>query len=162
MQLRRLVILAAACIAVVGSLAPARAADVMVMGPWARATPPGAKVGAGYMTLHNAGAAGDRLVSASSDVADHVEIQETSIDNGVTKMRELPRGLEIPAGKAVELKPGGYHLMLMGLKQPLKAGEMVKAIVTFEKAGAMPVELKVEAVGASTGAPSGGAGHDKH
>ena len=124
----------------------AHAADISFVHPWARATPPGAQVGAGYVTLQNKGAA-DRLVSATVDVVDHVEIHEMSMDGGVMKMRRLPSGLELPAGKSVELKPGGYHLMLMGLKQPLKVGETVKATMTFEKAGAVPVELKVEPMG---------------
>ena len=147
---------AAAAVVLMGQ--PAQAGDVMVMSPWARATPAGAKVGAGYMMMHNGGAAADRMVSAATDVADHVEIHEMSMDNGVMKMRQLPGGIEIPAGKMVELKPGGYHLMLVGLKQPLKVGETIKATVTFEKAGAVPVELKVEPIGA--GAP--GHEHDKH
>lgn len=125
----------------------AQAADIAVAHPWARATPAGAKVGAGYVTLQNNGSATDKLVSATADVADHVEIHEMSMDGGVMKMRQLTSGLDLPAGKSVEMKPGGYHLMLMGLKQPLKVGETVKATMTFEKAGAMPVELKVEPMG---------------
>lgn len=131
--------------------APAYAADVMVMKPWARATAPGAKVGAGYMVLHNGSASADRLVAATAEAADRVEIHEMSIDNGVMKMRELAKGLDVPAGKDVELKPGSYHLMLMGLKQPLKAGETIKGTVTFEKAGQTPVEFKVESMGAQSG-----------
>ena len=138
-------------LALVASAISAQAADVMVMNPWARATPPGASVGAAYMTLHNEGATEDRLVSATTDAADHVEVHEMSMDNGVMKMRQLTDGLKIPAGKAIEMKPGGYHLMLVGLKQPLKVGESIKAIVTFEKAGAVPVEMKVEPIGASGG-----------
>ena len=139
-------------LAVAGIVCSAQAADIAIVHPWARATAPGAQVGAGYVTLQNSGAAADKLVSATADVADHVEIHEMSMDGGVMKMRQLPTGLEIPAGKSVELKPGGFHLMLMGLKQPLKSGETIKGVMTFEKAGAVPVELKVEAMG-------GGAGH---
>lgn len=138
-------------LALVASAVCAQAADVMVMNPWARATPPGASVGAAYMTLHNEGATEDRLVSATTDAADHVEVHEMSMDKGVMKMRQLTDGLKIPAGKAIEMKPGGYHLMLVGLKQPLKVGATIKAIVTFEKAGAVPVEMKVEPIGASGG-----------
>ena len=147
--MKRAVLLAAAFIAASGVAAGAFAADVTVTAPWARATPPGAKVGAAYMSLRNAGAAGDRLVSAATEVAERVEIHEMSMDNGVMKMRQLTGGLDVPAGKTVDLKPGGYHLMLIGLKQPLKAGETVKATVTFEKAGAVPVELKIEQMGAA-------------
>ena len=142
-------ILFAAAFALAASAA--QAADVMVMHPWARATPAGAQVGAAYATIENKGAAADRLVSATADIADHVEIHEMSMADGVMKMRQLTGGLELPAGKAVELKPGGYHLMLIGLKHPLKVGETIKGTLTFEKAGAMPVELKVEPIGAGAG-----------
>ena len=142
--MKRVVLIGAA---LVGFAASACAGDIAIVHPWARATPAGAKVGAGYVTLQNNGGAADRLVSATADVADHVEIHEMSMDGGVMKMRQLPAGLDLPAGKSVELKPGGYHLMLMGLKQPLTTGATVKATMTFEKAGAVPVEMKVEQMG---------------
>ncbi|MFT4097879.1 MAG: copper chaperone PCu(A)C [Rhodoblastus sp.] len=125
----------------------AHAGDISLDHPWSRATPAGAPVGAGYVTLKNVGGAADKLLSATADVAGKVEIHEMSMDGGVMKMRPIA-GLEIPAGKSVELKPGGYHIMFMGLKQPLKAGDTIKGTLTFEKAGAMPVEYKVEAMGA--------------
>jgi copper(I)-binding protein len=124
--------------------------------PWARATPPGAQVGGGYLKLTNQGEAPDRLVGAKSNVAGRVEIHEMSVTDGVMKMRELPDGLAIAPGATVELKPGGFHLMLMELKQPLAAGSPVKATLTFEKAGSIEVELKVEPIGA-TPAPHDGA-----
>ena len=134
----------------------AHAGDIALDHPWSRATPAGAPVGAGYVTLKNAGAATDKLVSATApDVAGKVEIHEMAMDNGVMKMRPI-NGLEIPAGKSVELKPGGYHIMFMQLKHPLKAGETIKGTLTFEKAGAVPVEYKVEAMGAG----KAGGGHD--
>ena len=131
----------------VGAGALAHAGDISLDHPWSRATPAGAPVGAGYVTLKNSGAAADKLLSATADVAGKVEIHEMSMDGGVMKMRPV-NGLEIPAGKSVELKPGGYHIMFMGLKQPLKAGDTIKGTLTFEKAGAVPVEYKVEAMGA--------------
>lgn len=138
----------------------AHAADIAIDRPWSRATPAGASVGAGYVTLKNSGAAPDKLISASApDVAGKVEIHEMTMDNGVMKMRPV-QGVEIPAGKSVELKPGGYHIMFMGLKKPLKAGESFKGALTFEKAGTAPVEFKVEAAGA--GKPSDHGGHSSH
>lgn len=122
--------------------------------PWARATPGGATVGGGYLVVKNSGATPDRLVSVASPVAGRVEIHEMAMTNGVMTMRPLPDGLAVPAGGSVALKPGSYHIMFMGLKQPLKEGEMVEGTLTFEKAGALPVKFKVEPVGA------GGAGHD--
>ena len=130
------------------------AGDITLDHPWARATPAGAKVGAGYVTLKNTGSAGDSLVAATADVAGRVEIHEMAVVDGVMKMRPV-KALTIPAGKSVELKPGSYHIMLMELKQPLKAGDKVTGTLTFEKAGTIPVEYAVEAMG-------GGAKSMKH
>ena len=109
----------AACVAM-----PAQAEDVTVgplkiSAPWTRATPKGAGVGGGYMKITNTGAAPDRLVGGSSDVSGRFEIHEMSVDNGVMKMRLLAKGLEIKPGQTVEFKPGGYHVMFVGLKRPL-------------------------------------------
>ena len=121
--------------------------------PWARATPGGATVGGGYLVLKNTGATADRLVSATASFAGKVEIHEMAVTNGVMTMRPLPDGLAIPAGGTVTLKPGSYHIMFMQLKQPLKEGETVDGTLTFEKAGTVPVQFKVESLGA------GAAGH---
>jgi len=115
---------------------------------FARATPPGATVGAGYLTIRNTGAAPDRLVSVTFATAERVEIHEMTEKDGVMNMRELSGGLEIPAGGTVELAPGGTHLMLMGLKQPLVAGATVKAKLKFEKSGEVEVEIAVRPLGA--------------
>jgi periplasmic copper chaperone A len=134
----------------VGVSTNAIAADIALDHPWARATPAGAQVGAGYVTIKNTGAAPDRLVSATSDVAGKVEIHEMTMADGVMKMRAV-NGLDVAPGKSVELKPGGYHIMFVELKQPLKAGDSIKGALQFEKAGIVPVEFKVEAMGASGG-----------
>jgi periplasmic copper chaperone A len=139
--------------------APARADDVKagdltISQGWARATPRGAKVGGGYLTIQNGGSAPDRLVSASTDVAGKVEIHEMTMSNGVMKMRPLEKGLTVEPGKTVKLAPGGYHLMLMDLKNPLKQGEKVPVTLDFEKAGKVGVSLDVEGVGAQ--GPAGG------
>jgi hypothetical protein len=133
--------------------APAQAADVTagslkISAPWARATPNGASVGGGYLSITNTGTTPDRLTGGSSDVASRVEIHEMSMDNGVMKMRLVAGGLEIKPGETVTLKPGGYHVMFTGLKQPFKPGEDIKAKLTFEKAGKVAVDFKVEGVGA--------------
>ncbi|MEX2034365.1 MAG: copper chaperone PCu(A)C [Xanthobacteraceae bacterium] len=119
-----------------------------VKNPWARATPKGAAVGGGYMTITNTGTTPDRLVGFSSPAAGKFEIHEMTMDDGVMKMRPLAGGLEIKPGQTVEFKPGGYHLMFMGLKQPFEKGKWVKGTLTFEKAGKVEVEYAVEAIGA--------------
>jgi len=121
---------------------------------WARATPPQAKVGAVYLTVAG-GSAADRLVGVASPVAGKAEIHEATSDNGVMKMRRVDGGLAVPAGKKVELKPGGYHVMLMGLKQQLKEGETVPLTLTFEKSGRREVEARIGKPGAMSAADGG-------
>lgn len=129
-----------------------KAGSIEIDHPWSRATPGGASVAAGYFVLKNTGAAGDRLVSATAPFAGRVEIHEMAVKDGVMTMRPLPAGLEIPAGATVALKPGGYHLMFLDLKTPLKEGTKVDGTLTFEKAGTVAVQFQVDAVGASGGA----------
>jgi len=125
--------------------------DLTVTSPWTRATPGGAKIAGGYLKITNNGSSADRFVGAKSDVTGHVEIHEMSMTDGVMKMRPLPNGLEIKPGQTVELKPGGYHLMFMDLKQPLKQGDTFKATLRFEKAGSLDVNFNVNALGAASG-----------
>jgi copper(I)-binding protein len=128
-------------------------AQVSVENAWSRATPPGAKIGAGFMRLRNAGAA-ERVVGASSPVAGRVEMHVTVREGEVMKMREVS-AFEIPAGGTFELKPGGAHLMLMDLKRPLKPGDKVPLTLKLEKAGELKLELTVEAMGARAPAHRG-------
>ena len=121
-------------------------AQVSVEKPWSRATPPGAKVGAGLMRLRNAGAA-DRVVGAASPVAGSVEMHITVRDGDVMRMREVT-SFEVPAGGSFELKPGGAHLMLVDLIRPLKKGEKVPLTLRLEKGGELKIELTVEELGA--------------
>ncbi len=123
--------------------------------PWSRATPPGARTGAGYFVLTNTGSADDKLVSASSPAAEKVEVHEMSIKDGIMNMRRVDV-LTIPAGGTASLSPGGYHLMLMGLKAPFKEGQMIPVTLTFEKGGPVEVELQVDKMGAT--GPAHGAG----
>lgn len=132
--------------------------DITVSAGWSRATPAGAKVGAGYVTMTNTGREPDRLVSASSDLADVVEIHEMSMRDGVMVMRPVEEGLPIVAGQTVALTSGGYHLMLTGLKAPLVEGKSVAVTLQFERAGKMAVLLDVLGVGAQgPGGPQGAA-----
>ena len=109
---------AAALFALLGAPVQAqevKAGDLVITQVWSRATPGGAKIAGGYLTIENKGAAPDRLVSGSGDFAGKVEIHEMAVNNGVMTMRPLDKGLPIEPGKTVKLAPGGYHLMLMDL-----------------------------------------------
>ena len=132
--------------------------DLRIDHPWSRATPGGAKVAGGFMKITNAGKEADRLVGGSFEASGVVEIHEMKMDGGVMKMRALEKGLEIKPGQAVELKPGSYHVMFIELKRPLKEGESVKGELVFEKAGRVPVEYKIENLGAKSGSDHHG-GH---
>jgi copper(I)-binding protein len=154
MQIRKLMQMSIACLlGAYLSTAPARAeevkaGDLVISQAWSRATPKGAKTGGGYLTIENKGSAPDRLIGGVADVAAKVQVHEMSTENGVMKMRPLDNGLAIDPGKTVKLAPGGYHLMMMDLKAPLKQGDKVPVTLEFEKAGKVTVSLDVEEVGA--------------
>src|SRR5215831_9141194 len=163
MEIRTYVLKSLACLAMLGCLAaaPARgddvkAGDLVISQAWTRATPGGAKTGGGFLTIENKGTASDKLIGASADVAGKVEVHEMTTNDGVMKMRPVEGGLTIDPGKTVKLAPGGYHLMMMGLKNPLKQGDKLPVTLQFEKAGKVAVTLDVQGVGAS--APAGDAG----
>ena len=148
-------------------VAPAHAEDITVgslkiSALWVRATPKGAPVGGGYMTITNAGSAPDRLIGGSADVSSRFEIHEMSMDNGVMKMRPVGKGLEIKPGQTIELKPGGYHVMFVGLNKPFEEGQHVKATLEFEKAGKVAVDFTVQSLGAQTGGASSGGMQMRH
>lgn len=128
-------------------------AQVSVEQPWSRATPPGAKIGVGFMRLRNAGAA-ERVIGASTPVARRVEMHITERQGDVMKMRQVD-AFEIPAGGSFELKPGGAHLMLVDLRRALRQGEQVPLTLRLEKGAELQVELTVEAMGARTPAHGG-------
>jgi copper(I)-binding protein len=120
--------------------------DIQVRHAWSRATPPGAKVAAGYMEIRNNGRQPDRLVSATTAAAQRVEIHVTERDGEVMKMREV-KTLEIPARGRYELRPGGSHLMLVDIARPLQKGEKLAMRLTFERAGELEIELEVQDLG---------------
>jgi hypothetical protein len=142
--------------------APARAqevkaGDLVITQPWSRATPGGAKIASGYLTIANKGSAADRLIGGTGDVTDRIEVHEMTTSNGVMTMRALDKGLVIEPGKTVKLAPGGYHLMMFDLKSPLKQGEKVPVTLEFEKAGKVKLTFDVLGVGSQgPGAASGG------
>ena len=136
-----------------------KAGDLVITQAWSRATPGGAKIAGGYLAIENKGTVPDRLVGGSGDVAARIEIHEMAMNNGVMTMRPLDKGLAIEPGKTVKLAPGGYHLMMMDLKNPLKQGDKVPVTLEFEKAGQVTLSFDVQGVGAQ--APSG-ANHSDH
>ena len=119
--------------------------------PWARATPPTAPTGGGYLSIKNTGTTPDRLLSISSPAAETVQVHEMKMEGNVMRMREAEHGVEIAPGATVTLAPGGYHIMMMGLKEPLKQGTKVPLTLVFEKAGKIDIELVVVPIGANPG-----------
>jgi periplasmic copper chaperone A len=156
----RTTLLLAAAISIVAGAAGAEdytVGTIRIANPWARATPRGADIAGAYMTISNRGTAPDRLIGGATVVASRFEIHLMAMDKGVMKMRPVEGGLEIKPGQSVEFKPGSFHVMLTGLKQPLEKGQHIKATLEFEKAGKVDIEYAVEAIGASgpAGAPKG-------
>jgi hypothetical protein len=154
---RALLAAAAACLFLLPAAASAHGFTVgslEIDHPWSRATLPGAKVAAGYLTVRNNGTEADRLVAVEGAISEAAEIHEMSVTDGVMTMRPLAGGLEIPAGGEVKLEPGSFHIMFMGLKEPAVAGVKFPGSLTFEKAGKVDVEFAVE--------KPGGADHTAH
>ena len=128
--------------------------QLIINQPWTRATP--ARNGAAYLDVKNVGKTDDRLLGATMPGAARVEIHGMSTTGGIMRMREQAQGIAIPAGRSVRLAPGGMHLMLIGLKQPLVQGGRVPLTLRFAKAGETVVSLKVSAAGSLA------AGRDEH
>jgi copper(I)-binding protein len=130
--------------------------SLSVSNAWARATPPGSTVGGSFFTIVNRGQQPDTLVAVSSPVAARVELHRTTVENGMSRMR--PAGqIVITAGQTVKAGPGGLHVMLLGLKNPLVAGTQVPLVLTFQQAGAITVQVDVQPIGSA--APEGRADH---
>lgn len=156
---RRHAVCLVALLAAVPAAYAQKPAGISVSQPWARATPAGAKVGAAYMTIASTGAA-DALIAVSTPKAGRSELHNHIMKGDVMEMRKVDR-IDVPAGGKAELKPSGYHLMLMELKEPIVAGETLKIELTFDKAGKMTVDVPVIAIGAQPPASAGG-GHHHH
>ena len=146
----RILVLAAAFAASLALGAAAEPSSIAVTDAWARATPPGAKTGAAYVTVTNKGTEADKLLSAATPVAGEAQLHTTLTENGVMKMRPVS-AIDLKPGASVTLKPGGMHLMLMDMKQPLKEGESFPLSLTFEKAGTVEANVTVRKVGAMSG-----------
>jgi len=140
--------------------------DILLTELWSRATPPGAKVAAGFFTVENTGSEPDRLVDIKTPVG-KADIHETATVNGVSTMRPLDGGLPIAPGQKVTLAPGGLHVMITELKEPLKEGEMLHLTLHFQKAGEIEATLHIRPPGApgpgdAKGGGAGSGSHDGH
>lgn len=134
--------------------------DLQIGHPYARSTVPGQPAGGAYLSITNQGKSGDKLISMSSPVAKSTELHTMAMEGNVMKMREVDGNLEIKPGQEIKMQPGnGYHIMLMGLSQPLKAGDKIPLTLTFEKSGKVEVSLHVEDAAA---AKDGKAGEHAH
>ena len=130
----------------------AASGNLVITQPWSRATPSGARVAGGYLTIENKGPAPDRLLSGSTELAKRLEIHEMALKDGVMTMRPIESGVPIEPGQRIKFAPGGYHLMLLDLNAPLRQGERVPVTLQFEHAGEIKALFEVQGVGAQ--APS--------
>lgn len=148
-------ILSAAALVLASAFAHAHSfklGDIDIGHPYARVTAPGQPTGGGYLKLDNKGR-DDKLLSARAAVSASVELHSMSMDGDVMRMRQVD-AIALPAGKLVELKPGGFHIMFVGLKAPLKAGDKFPMTLKFEKAGEVEVTVIIEAPKAAADAPA--------
>ena len=140
----------AAAVAIVATLivaASLRGGTLSIEGAWSRETATGQSVGGAFMTISNPGFRADRLMAASSPVAGEVQLHMMSMDGGVMRMRQVEGGLEVPAHGRLELKPGGFHVMFIGLKHALHQGERVPLTFRFQRAGEVTIQVTVKPIG---------------
>jgi copper(I)-binding protein len=117
--------------------------DLQIADAWARETVAGQTSTAAYLTISNQGTADDRLLSIAASEPAKAAVHATDNSNGISRMRELSSGLAVPAGSTIELRPGGTHVMIMGLREPLRRGDTLKLRLRFEKSGEKPVDVRV-------------------
>lgn len=151
--------LSAALAATSASAQHAMAGDLVIADAWTRATAPTARNGGAFMTITNKGSQPDRLVAASTPASERTELHTHRMDNGMMMMRPVEGGIDVPANGAAELKPGGLHVMMLGLKQPLVEGETIPVTLTFAHAGSVTVDVPVGKAGAAGPMPGHGDGH---
>lgn len=127
--------------------------------PWSRETARGQSAGGGFLKIVNAGRQPDRLIAAASPAAAEVQLHSMTMDGGIMRMRQLKDGIPIASTSTTELKPGGLHIMFIGLKRPFALGARIPATLRFQRAGNVRVEFVVQAIG-STAAVE--ANHGRH
>ena len=143
MRLSLLAVIALAVVAAGAAQGAAMAATIQVKDAWIRTPPPGAPTAAGYATITNHGIASDRLTGAFSGAAASVGLHEMDKQGGVMRMRPIPGGVAIGASATIKLEPNGRHLMLTGLKAPLRAGQHVHVVLQFQRAGQVAADFVV-------------------
>lgn len=136
-----------------------RSGALSIQHPWSRETAVGQAVGGGFLTVANSGTRDDRLLSGTTPVAAEVQLHTMRMDGGVMRMRQVTDGIAVPAKGSVELKPGGYHIMFMGLRRQLRQGERFPVTLRFRRAGSVTVQFAVQPVGATGPMEGGHAGH---
>jgi len=136
-----------------------QAGNIRIGHPWSRATPPAAAVAGGYLTITNTGKVPDRLRGVSTAIAPTAEIHESTVENGIARMRPLANGLTIKPGQTIELKPGQAHIMFIKPSRPLREKERFAATLDFERAGSVKVEFVVQGMGTQ---PPGKSDHGEH
>ncbi|WP_338114864.1 copper chaperone PCu(A)C [Novosphingobium olei] len=136
-----------------------QAGNLGIQHPWSRETAPGQAVGGGFMTITNKSQSDDRLVSGTSPVAAEVQLHTMTMDGGVMRMRQVEGGIAVPARGTLELKPGSYHIMFMGLKRQLRQGERFPVTLRFQRAGRVTVQFAVQPVTSTGPIENGHAGH---
>lgn len=136
-----------------------RSGALSIQHPWSRETAVGQAVGGGFLTVANSGTRDDRLLSGTTPVAAEVQLHTMKMDGGVMRMRQVTDGIAVPAKGSVELKPGGYHIMFMGLRRQLRQGERFPVTLRFRRAGSVTVQFAVQPVGATGPMEGGHAGH---
>lgn len=158
MKIQKLILAAIAAVTLMTAapFAPAIAGDkkhdmVMVEDAWARARGAKAKVAGAFMTVHNGTKTDDRIIEAKSPIAKRVELHTHQMKDGVMKMIHVKEGIPVPAGQMTAMKPGGYHVMFMGLNQPLEEGQMFPLTLVLEKAGEVKTMVHVKSAGAMGG-----------
>ncbi len=155
-------ILTPAALGADGPTSSAKIGPIEITGIWTRATPGGARVGAGYMRITNTGSEPDRLIGGSMVKAGRFEVHEMAMDGDVMRMREIQGGLEIKPGETVELKPGGLHVMFMDLGTGIEKGEVVSGTLVFETAGTVEVTYPASAIGAPAPGADARGNHSSH
>ena len=149
-----------ATILALSGVLPLKAADqiISISNPWARPTIAASTTSAGYVTIRNSGAKADRLLAAKTEFAQSVEIHTHIMDGDIARMRRV-EAVDVPAGQTVAFNPGGLHLMVLGLKQPLKEGESLPLTLVFETAGEIKVTAAVRKSAPAAPAAAGGHHH---
>jgi copper(I)-binding protein len=153
-MLNSFVRLVCACLMIVG-VAPALAGDISAEDGWARARIPTARAGAAYVTVTNTGHHADTIVGASSPIAEVAELHTHTHENGIMKMSHVP-AVPVPAGESVLFAPGGLHIMLIGLKQPMPEGGQFPVTLKFEHSPDITVSVSIKSIAAQT------SGHGRH